>query len=158
LKLKEQIAKVKKELEDKEREELKKLRERIGKIAVLDFEAKDPVRKDIGPTVSENLRTILSEKFDVVEREYIMKIIEEQKLQMSGLIDVTTAVQLGRLIGAKTVVVGSITKIGITYTLNVRFVSVETGEVIMAKSLSCESENDLPRVIEKVVEMLSQGK
>jgi tetratricopeptide (TPR) repeat protein len=156
--IKGQIAKVKKELEDKEREELKKLRERIGKIAVLDFEAMFPLSTELGLSVSENLRTALSEKFDVVERKYIMKVAEEQKLQMSGLIDTNTAVQFGKLIGAKTVVLGSITKIGKTYTLNVRFVSVETGEVVKAKPLSCESEDELPELIKEVVEILSQGK
>jgi len=154
VKIKEQIAVVKAKLEKKIKEERERMRKERGKIAVVDFEAIKPLSEELALSVSENLRTALSKYFEVVERKYMIKIAEEQQLQMKGFIDSNTAVQFGKLVGAKTIVLGSITKIAEIYTLNVRFVSVETGMVIQSEQISCKSEAEIPELIEKVVKLL----
>jgi TolB-like protein len=55
------------------------------------------------------------------------KVLSEQKLSMSGVTDAETAVKVGKLVGAKFVMVGSISKLGNTYTLNSRLIDVESG-------------------------------
>lgn len=65
--------------------------------------------------LSNKIETILVNKkidnekyFTVVSRKDLNKIINEQKLQNSGLIDLSTAVEVGNLIGAQAIISGSV--------------------------------------------------
>src|SRR5688500_18925700 len=65
----------------------------------------------------------------VVERDQIDKALAELA---SSDVDETTAAKAGKLIGAKTVVVGGYQKAGKELRITARFVAVETGEVLDA--------------------------
>jgi curli biogenesis system outer membrane secretion channel CsgG len=54
---------------------------------------------------------------------------QEWDLGSSGIVNNDTAVQIGQLVGANAVVLGSITKIGETARINIRIVDVETARV-----------------------------
>lgn len=98
-------------------------------VAVLDFESigSEPY---LGKAVAEIMRTELvgTHNFRIVERAQIEKTLEEQKLQMTGLIDNRSAVEVGKLVGADFIVVGSVVKIGNAYTINSRMIDVKTGD------------------------------
>ncbi len=119
----------------------KRPRERV---AVLTFKAIG-APAEMGEAVAEILRTELVDvgKFELVERGQIEALIREQKLQMKDLFDAKTAVEIGRLSGAKLVVIGSIVKLGNTYTLNSRFIDVATGVVQIGKNIRGNSENEI---------------
>lgn len=114
------------------------------RVAVLDFES-IPANPDLAQSVSEILRTELINlrQYEVVERAAIEKILNEQKLRLSDAIDEKDAIRIGRLAGANLVVIGSIVKIGSTYTLNSRFIEVETGIAREGKSLRCQNEDEI---------------
>ncbi|MBQ7479438.1 MAG: hypothetical protein IJT01_11195 [Selenomonadaceae bacterium] len=102
-----------------------------------------------------------SERFNVVEREVLMNIMQEHNLNMSGMIDPMTAVQVGKLAGAQYFVAGSVTGLstkssGLGYehsrvgglnankntviaNVTARFIDIETGRVVMAVSGTGES-------------------
>lgn len=126
------------------------------KIAVLDFESIG-VEKHLGRGVAEILRVALidSGEYTVVERAMLDKVFEEQKLQQTGSIDEKTAIELGKILGAETVVVGSIVKMGATYTITPRFIDVKTGEAKIAKYLTCEKEDDIPQICDELVAMIT---
>ncbi|OGS46051.1 MAG: hypothetical protein A2539_03440 [Elusimicrobia bacterium RIFOXYD2_FULL_34_15] len=128
------------------------------KVAVMDFESigRNIKENDLGLSVADNLRTILFKtgKFDVVERNYLMKLLEEQKLQMSGIVDSDTAVQIGKLSGAGKLIVGSVSKIGTKYTINSRLIDIKSGSVEKAESLGGYSEDDIPNMIEDIAKLL----
>ncbi|MEO0077878.1 MAG: CsgG/HfaB family protein [candidate division WOR-3 bacterium] len=68
-------------------------------------------------------------RFDIVERQRISDLYREQDMDPAR-VDKTTAVQLGKMLGAHAVVMGTITdyrpgRVG----ASVRLVSVETGEI-----------------------------
>ena len=65
----------------------------------------------------------------IIERGNLEKIIKEQKLQASGLIDERTAKDVGKVSGADYVCYGSIKDIGQKFTISARVVDVETGEI-----------------------------
>jgi hypothetical protein len=69
-------------------------------------------------------------KVKVVDRQNITKIVEEYEFQASDLIDESTAVEIGKLSGADIIVIGSISYVGKQYYLNIKLISVETGEII----------------------------
>ncbi|MFH0947757.1 MAG: FlgO family outer membrane protein [Elusimicrobiota bacterium] len=128
------------------------------RIAVMDFESigKEVKESDLGLSVAENLRTGLFKtgNYDVVERNFLMKLLEEQKLQSSGIVDSETATNIGKLSGAEKLVAGSVSKAGKTLTINIRFIDVKTGSVEKAESLTCADENEIPQMANDIVKLL----
>ncbi len=121
------------------------------KIAVLDFKS-ILVSEELGFAVSEILRTELAgfEEYTVIERGKLKEILHEQALQLSGSVDSETAVEIGKLVGAKMVVNGSIVKTGEVYTINSRFVDVETGIVKDGKNVQGQGENEIPEMVKEL--------
>lgn len=95
---------------------------------------------------------VKTRKFDVVERKKLDKILDEQKLSSSGMVDPARAVQMGRLLGADYFVFGTIsiftTKVDykeIPYTsrfneyltanvvVDMRIVDTRTGRIVAAE-------------------------
>jgi TolB-like protein len=69
--------------------------------------------------------------FTVVERDKIEFIMKEIELQKSGAVDRASAVKVGKILGAKYMVFGSITQIDRREArMVVRVVSVETSEIL----------------------------
>ena len=64
-------------------------------------------------------------------------IIKELNLQMSGLVDPSTAVQMGRLLGARLVFTGTIDRLGADLVLSARIVDVQTGEIRGSRQVHC---------------------
>src|SRR5512139_2622372 len=72
------------------------------RIGVVSFENKAPyAQARIGNTATDILITELVKtgKFIVVERDRLDKVMEEQKLGQSGVIDPATAAQVGKVLG-----------------------------------------------------------
>ena len=77
------------------------------RIAVMDLKA-DGVPEKIARTVSNMIRTELinTGNFSVVDRTQMDQILKEQGFQKTGCTDQKCAVQLGRLMSARKMVVG----------------------------------------------------
>jgi len=109
------------------------------KIAVLDFELKGAgfETEDMGGIVSEWFITafVKDGRFDVIERGLLKKILDEQKLGMSGIIDETTATKIGNLLGVKIIISGSVLKLQNILEINARIIDVETASIIAAESV-----------------------
>ncbi|MEO0117317.1 MAG: CsgG/HfaB family protein [candidate division WOR-3 bacterium] len=107
---------------------------RDKRIAVLPFES--PYGIEIGKKAAEEMSLQIGKigKFDIVERERIEELWQEQDLDKKR-IDENTTVEIGKMFGAHGVVFGTIreykrNKVG----LAVRLVSVETGRIIWQAS------------------------
>ena len=73
----------------------------------------------------------------VVERDRINFIVDELRLQQSDLTDKSTAVKMGKLVGAQTLLMGGFMKLdNKNFKIFGRLVSVETGEIIRAEEVS----------------------
>jgi len=121
------------------------------KIAVLDFKS-ILAPADLGLAVAEILRTELSSLggYTVIERGMLEQLVREQTLQMSGMVDSETAVKIGKLIGANLVVTGSIVKTGQTYTINSRFVDVETGVIKDGRNIRGSGEDQISAMVHQL--------
>lgn len=75
-------------------------------------------------------------KVKFVERQYINKIIEELKLQASGIIDENTAVDIGNLVGVKNFIYGSATIVADKVVLRTRIVDVESSKILSSQEVS----------------------
>jgi hypothetical protein len=68
-------------------------------------------------------------KVKVVDRQNLENILTEYEFQQTDLTDQSTAVQVGKLSGADSIVIGSVSLVGKKYYLNIKLISVETGEI-----------------------------
>ena len=111
-----------------------------ARVAVIDFEQKayqEFQGKQIGEIVAEWLITSLvnTGRFEVVERAQLQKIMKEQQLGMTGMINQETAAKVGELLGVKVIITGSVIQIGNTYEVNARLISVEDGSILNAERI-----------------------
>ena len=102
-----------------------------ARVAFLDFVDLDGKTTRFGRFVVEELRTRFysTKRFTVVERRSLDAVLEEQKLQLSGLISENSAVNIGKLVGANALVTGNIADLGREVRIIVRLVSVDSATV-----------------------------
>lgn len=81
--------------------------------------------------LTEELRSELvqSEKYDVLERNNMESILNEQGFQMSGCTSTECAVEAGKLLGVQKMVGGSVGKLGTLYNVSIRIFDVQTGRI-----------------------------
>jgi hypothetical protein len=86
----------------------------------------------------------------VVERERINAVLQEQNLQNSDRFDSTTAVQLGRLLGATRLMFGTVSNLGDTWTVSAQLVDVGTGRIEGVREVQCDrcTASDLPDTVD----------
>ena len=70
----------------------------------------------------------------IVEREDIQRLIEEQNLGTAGRVDPQTAAKIGKLVGAKYVVLGTFIDFYGDFRVDARLVNVETSEIVKVES------------------------
>ncbi len=131
------------------------------KIAVLDFQTQGEEfsTEDMGKIVAEWLITGLVEtgRFDLIERRLLQKILEEQKLGMTGLIDPESVAQLGKILGVKTIVSGTIVKLGKTLEINARLINVDTASIVTAEKVQANSEAKLNDLVSQITDKIVQA-
>lgn len=112
-----------------------------------------PIGKGLADFFEHDFRKISSMK--VVERDKINFVLKELELQKSGAVDRSTAVRVGKILGAKYMVFGSITQLDDKHTrMVVRVVSVETSEIIA--SVDKEAKPDYFKMEKELVEELAK--
>lgn len=105
--------------------------------------------------IMEKLITNLVKKrrFKVIEREFLDKIIAEQSLGMTGIVDEQSAINAGKVIGAEAVIMGKYNEIEGYYHISTRLIDVETSETITASEITSKID-DIDRSIEKLSIMI----
>lgn len=100
-------------------------------LAILDFEATG-ISVVEATAISDRLRTYLVQIaiYQVVERGQMIEILKEQNFQLTGCVTTECAVQIGQLLGAQYILLGSVATIGNLFTLNTRIVDVESGSIV----------------------------
>lgn len=104
---------------------------------------------------------VKSGKFRVVEREQLAALMQEKGLTLSGDVDPSTAVRVGKLLGVNYLLTGAVTEYGVTdksahgsgigrlpgfnagkrsfvAALNARLIDTSTGEIVWADEASAE--------------------
>ena len=83
----------------------------------------------------------------VVERSYLRQILEEQDLGASGRVDEQTASRIGKLVGARYMVLGSFVDFYGEMRFDARVVNVETGELDKATYVRGERDDMFSLVV-----------
>jgi len=101
-------------------------------VVVFPFPYADGIKSVEGALISERILTKLADRgrVRVLERSLIDKVMEEQKLSALGFVDPATSVKIGKLLGARGILSGTVTDLGEKIEIHVRLTSVETDEVL----------------------------
>lgn len=121
-------------------------------IAVVEFVDLKGGVTDFGRFVAAKLITGLyqTKKFKVIERQLLNKIITEQKLSLTGMIDPLTAQKLGKLLSVEAIAAGTVTDLGKILDVNARLINTETGEIFGVASVQIVKD-------ETVFKLMAQG-
>jgi len=108
---------------------------KITKIAVLPFDVSGYKGFDNGANLGENVADqytleFINMGYNVVERTRLEKILREQGVQMTGVIDPNDAVKAGKILGVHAMVFGTVVGQPNMWGLTMRMVSVESGIIL----------------------------
>jgi len=113
-------------------------------IAVLDLEQIGLTPQE-ATILTQRLTTelIFLDKYQIVERINMDKILKEQKFQKSGCTDSECAVEIGQLLNTDYIVIGNVSKFGSTWTLDARLIDVGLGKGVISAKFSKEGKIDV---------------
>jgi TolB-like protein len=112
---------------------------REQRFAVVPFEnvGDEAQQKSLGLVVSDLVVTDLARdhRLPMIERTQLGAVMNELALQQSGAVDDAKALQVGKLAGARALVVGRVSDGGDVFVVSARAVDGETGVVIVAEEV-----------------------
>jgi len=116
---------------DKVYQEMKK----VTRIAITEFTYGDEFN-DFTRNVQDMLYTNLIQRgMTVVEREKMEQVLNELGKSFSGMLDSSTAAEIGKMLGVEAIVVGTVADMGNSVDLRTRLVDVEKGAAITAAQI-----------------------
>lgn len=131
------------------------------KIAVLDFrpQGNNFDNADMGKIVAEWLITafVREGRFDVIERKLLGEVLEEQQMVEAGIVNQDTASEIGKLLGVKVIISGSVAKIGEMVEVNARIVDVTSASIITAESVSSTHVSSLRGLVAEMAQKIMKN-
>ncbi len=100
---------------------------------------------------------IASKEVKVIERERLMRVLEEMKLGMSGVLDPGTAKEVGGILGVDLIIMGNINKAGDNLRIDAHIVKVKTGEIIQAAKVYGTHESQLIQMVDILASNIIAG-
>ncbi len=124
-----------------------------SKIAVIEFANLQGQVTQFGRYLAEELitRLYLTNQFEVIERQLLNKVLQEHQLNMSGIIDASSAKELGRILGVDAIASGSVTDLGPDVKVNARLISTETGKIFSVASVTIVKDNIVRKLIGETI-------
>ena len=109
------------------------------KLVVYDFEANESL-KVAALILVESLREELVRlgRFTLINRENIVQVLQELKLQQSGFVDEVNAARMGKWLAASDAVTGRFNVLGNTCLLQAKLTDITTMVTLAMKSLKCK--------------------
>ena len=127
--------------------------EKDKKVAVFDPAGND-VPNSIKEIVREEISSVIvnAEGFTVLERQLINKVLEENKIQISGLVDESQISEVGKLMGANYVLVSTVSPMGKNYHISCKMIEVTTARIAKQRTIqTTKGTGDLVEVTQRVV-------
>lgn len=115
------------------------------------------IEKSQAEVLTDAIRTEISHSgtFDIMERSEMENILKEQGFQSSGACDDDAcALEMGKILAVKYMILGNVGQLGKTYSISIRMVDVETGKIVRDKSEYYKGEID--KLLTEVVPDLSR--
>lgn len=123
-------------------------------VAVIDFENEtaSPGNASLAKSVTNTVTTglVKSGSLKVVERSRLKGVLDEQKLMLSGLIDTSALANVGKLLAADNIVIGSLSSAGKKWVVNARVLEVKTGRVLASEMFEAGDRKKLLKMSERL--------
>jgi len=106
-------------------------------IAVFPFENKGASR-DLGEIILDKMITVLYNqgRFEMMERDKLNRVLEEQTLGQAGVIDAASAATIGKGIGVDAIVLGSVAASSSgALSIDARVIDTESAAIIVAQDI-----------------------
>ena len=119
----------------------RKLSQRLS-MSACPFDQKGEVSSNSTAFQNNLINAFVNQKrFRVVERNKLESILMEQKLSQTDLFDQSTAIKLGRLIGAHSIVTGSIIETRNGIEVVSRLIDTDTSDILSSQDVYSETKN-----------------
>lgn len=97
---------------------------------------------------------VVANGINVMARESMDTILNEQKNQLSGFSDQLAAVQIGKILNVQQLAIGYISRLAEGYYITVNLVDVETGKILASSTQNSASPSDFQETCRKLVQEL----
>jgi curli biogenesis system outer membrane secretion channel CsgG len=136
------------------------------KVTVLDFTDLDGKPTALGKYVAEQLTVdfvMTKRDFSVLDRANLKRIMAENKMSVSGLVNPENAKKLGMFSGVDAMIFGTITPVGTNINVTVKIITTETAEIVGGAKTQFKSDDNVqqlltsPTKVEDTAETASQA-
>ena len=104
-------------------------------ITILDFKGSNIAESEIFVFVDYITSIVVDAgKYRVIDRSQRETLLKEIEFSLSGCTDEACQLEIGRLLSAKYIIIGSLGTIGSRYILNMKMIDIETSETIASAS------------------------
>lgn len=111
---------------------------------------------EVGLQVMLNTELSQNGALRIVERADIQALLREQELATEGRVDASQAADIGRLVGARYMVMGSFVDIFEQVRMDARIVDVETGELLRARGVQDRRE-EIYSILLELSQAITEG-
>ena len=145
------IAKIMSQTKDiQEGDKVYQLTKRLEGIAITEFPYGEQFN-DLTRDIEDRLYTAIVQRgLQVMERKRLAEVLEEQAAEWTGIFDLATAAEFGKLLGVEGVLIGNLSDQAETLLITARLVDVETAQVVAAAAVNL-------RKTPKILEALGSG-
>lgn len=126
-------------------------------VAIFPFQERGRDVSELGNQVTDLLfaNLVAEPEMYLVDREDMKKILDEQELNLSGLVNPATAARVGHLTGAKILVTGSVLQSGESLYVIAKVIGTETSRVLGA-SVKGGAKDELDGLVEQLAEKVHE--
>ncbi len=120
-------------------------------VAVLEFDVKGDLGiQDAGSIIAEWMINSVhkTNEYNLKERVLLKKILVEQNLGMSGIVDKKTASKIGQIYGVKGIITGSVIKWGKTISVTARLIDTDNGSILKTAKVTTTNIEKIPDEID----------
>lgn len=123
-------------------------------IAVVDFTDLRGNVTELGRFLAEELSIGLAgldRGFEVVDRTHLKALLDEHELSATGLIDSTTARELGRIAGVGALITGTVIPLGDSVRLAVKVLDTETARIVTSTTGNIPKTQAIHELLEREI-------
>lgn len=123
------------------------------KIGVLEFLDLQGRISQLGKFMAEDLTTAFFEKgkFSMVERGLLQQVMREHALTQTGILDLSQAQEIGKMVGADAIITGSLSDIGNEIKANARLIDVREGTVLAVAGESIAKTENVSKMFNTIL-------
>ncbi|MHC4399800.1 MAG: CsgG/HfaB family protein [Planctomycetota bacterium] len=129
---------------------------KVYPVAIFAFQERGSGVEGYGEKVSDVMFASFAtnEKIFLVDRADIDKLLDEQELNLSGIVAADQATRVGHLTGAKILVTGSVIEVGNSLYIVAKIIGTETSRVL-GQSVKGKTSDDLAPLVEQLAEKVA---